>query len=199
MKIEAFVSWELRDKNGQLKSFSKKPANSLVIGFADMLFCLLNITYGVNPGATAVTDTGGLSRNFPNTSNILNKSGIPALAPIGIDTYGPVVGTDNTAVSLTQTALLGKIAHGTGGGALSHGPTTATAPATSGTTRSFTIQRVFTNNSPGNITVNEAGLYISSMDTGTVQRYVMLDRTLSTQTINVGTSGTLTYTISVTV
>lgn len=184
MKLEAYITWEIRDKNGQLKDYSKQKANSIVRSFIDILYATF-IETGFVSGGVDTTD---------NTRSLVSNSVMNVAALLNNATYGLVVGTGSTAVAVTQTKLVTKIANGTGSGQLTHGAVALTTPATAGSTRSFTIQRTFTNNSSGSITINEVGIYVQ-----VVSWYFMIDRTLSTKTIGVGTSGTLTYTIGVTV
>ena len=185
MKIKTYVSWEIKDKNGKLISHMKKEAKSFTQHFLNIIYCQASQTTlgGQN-------DTGGVSRTMgPQAQNI----SFAAAAADG--TYGLVVGTSDTAVNIGDTALAAKIAHGTGSGQLSHGTVTINTPSTVSGTRSFTMQRVFTNNSGSNILIKEIGLYAKSYG-----GYIFLvERTLATSTITAGTSGTLTYTIQITV
>ena len=107
-----------------------------------------------------------------------------------------MVGIGSGAVAVTKNALGTQILHGSTSGKLTHGTTVYTAPTTSGSTRSFTIQRTYTNNTAADITINEVGIYVHGTAVGWS---LLLDRTLSTKTIPAGTAGTLTYTLGVTV
>lgn len=179
------VTWEIRDKHGQLKSFEVQRPNSYVQH-------LINIIYAEMAATTLAsqTDVTGASTTMSGLSSTVFRVGAANLD----GSYGLVVGTGTGAVAISDTKLGTKIAHGNNPTQLSHGATTITAPATSGTTRSFTVQRTFTNNSGGNITPTEIGIYVTQ---GT--NIYMIERALSTKTINNGTSGTLTYTIGTTV
>lgn len=185
MKLAKYIIWEIRDKHGQIISVTKHEVHSIVRGFIDTLHVQMG-QVAVTNGAVA---TDGATRN---TGTGVNNFAADNAAASG--TYGLVVGTGSGAVTISDYALGAKIAHGSGAGQLSHGGTTFTNPTTSGSTRSFTIQRTFTNNSGSDITVNEVGIYIK------MSTYILLmDRTLSTKTITNGTTGTLTYTLGVTV
>lgn len=180
------LTWEIRDKNGQLKSFEVHRPNSYVQHLINTLYCMM-----ANTTLAAQIDTGGTSRTMQQTG-VTASDRVTAANLDG--TFGLVVGTGTTAVSISQTALVTKIDHGNGAGQLSHGAVTVTAPGTTGGTRSFTIQRTFTNNSGNAITVNEIGIY------ALLGAWIfMIERSLSTKTINNLTSGTLTYTIGTTV
>lgn len=72
---------------------------------------------------------------------------------------GIVVGTGTTAVAPTDYALTTQIADGTSSGQLEHFPCGGTEVTTSGSTASFTLERLFRNSSGGTITINEIGIY----------------------------------------
>jgi hypothetical protein len=80
-------------------------------------------------------------------------------AAIGDVGTGIVVGTGNTAPTITNYVMETLIAHGVGAGQLQYGAVTFGAPASDVTTSQFTITRNFANGSGGPITVNEIGLY----------------------------------------
>lgn len=179
MKIDVWLHWENRDSNGKLISRSrKKKAKSFTKHLINKMYCeFANTTMA---SQTNVTDGSG---TFNGSQPLLN-------AASGDDSFGPVVGSGSTAVSISNTKLVTKIAQAT----LAHGATTFTAATTVGNSQKFTIQRTFTNNSGGTVTVNEVGLYISD-----VLGKWLIERTLSTRAIDNATTATLTYTIQVTV
>ncbi len=187
MKVKIEIQWENRDKKGKLLSRSKKiRANSLVRSFVDGMYVHMaqaTFTNGMIDVAGTTRSPSAASVGFA-TNDVVNSSA-----------FGLVVGTGTNAVAVTDTSLQTQIAHGNGGGQLAYGAVTFTAPGTAGSTRSFTIQRTYTNNSGSDIIVKEVGIYSKVSATF----YYLMDRTLSTRTITNGTSGTLTYTISVTV
>lgn len=186
MKLVRYLTWEIRDKHGQLISYEKKECNSYVRSFIE----LIHTSMSQAAVASGSIDTGGTTRTMIDGAYTL----MMANAPLGNTSYGIVVGTGSNAVAITDTALQTKIAHGNGAGQLAYGTMTFTNPSTSGSTRSFTLQRTFTNNSAGSITINEVGLYTSNQS-----YYYCSERTLSTKTINSGSTGTATYTLGVTV
>jgi len=116
-----------------------------------------------------------------------------ATAGAGADAYGIQVGTGTAANDVARYALAAKISHGTGAGQLQYGAVSITSPTTIGQKRQFTIARVFTNNSGASITVNEVGLVLLCSIYN-----ILVERTLSTNTILNGASATWTYTISIT-
>lgn len=186
MKMQAFITIETKDKNGQLKFYSKKEANSLVRGFIDTLQAQMSDIAVV----AGWTDTGNTNRNTAsNVQNFRVNSGA------GVVTHGIVVGTGVAAVAITDYALGTLIAHGVGAGQLNYGLTSVGVMATVGTSREFTVARTVTNNSGADITVNEVGIYSYI----TAAWYVCLDRTLNTFVVGNGLASTVTYTLRVTV
>lgn len=185
MKFELYIAVEEKDKNGQLKYFSRRKANSLVLNFIDLL------SIQMSQVAQNLTDFGGTSRAVAAASVVFR-----ATAGAGTITNGIRVGTGTNAVAVTDTTLQTAITHGTGAGQLSHGANSVGAPVTSGTSRQFTISRTFTNNTASAITVNEIGL----VGDGAGSAYnFLIDRTLNSFTINAAASKTVTYTIRITV
>lgn len=181
MSLEAWIT--ISDEKGRVESHKK--ANSLVLNFIDWMACVAGEV------TTSMTDMGGTSR-----SQSFSAAPYRFGAAVSTSTYGIRVGTGSTAVALTDTALVTPIVHGTGAGQLSHGAHSVSGAVTSGTSRQFTVSRTFTNNTANPITVNEIGLAgLGSTST----YYFLVDRTLSTFTINAGASKTVTYTIMVTV
>lgn len=180
------ITWEVRDRTGRLLSFETQHPNSYVQHLVNTLYIqFAQVNLATQKDTSDANQTMSINQN-PNMSVIAaNLDG----------NFGLVVGTGGaTAVAIDQTKLVTKIAHGNTSGLLSHGTTTVTAPSTVSTTRSFTIQRTFTNNSGGTVTVSEIGIYLK------IGTYIfMIERAISTKAITNGTSGTLTYTIGTTV
>ena len=104
-----------------------------------------------------------LALSVPDVSNTSRSWAVAAAraeAGSGIDTYGPVVGTDSTAHSWSDYNLGTKIAHGTGSGQLSYGAVSFNAPANDGNDRYFEVIRIITNLSGASITVYELGMIV---------------------------------------
>ncbi len=185
MKLVAYIQSEVRDKNGKLIHFEKKEANSLVRGFID--------TYYPNSAQANLPnciDTTGAS--YTQTAATTSQS---LTGPAGDNTYGIVIGTGTTPVAITDRALVSKIAHGNSAGQVAYLITTFTTPATVGTTHSYTISRGFVNNSGNAISVTEVGMIVYG--TGTNKN--LIDRTLMSFSIANGATGTVTYTIQVSI
>lgn len=183
MKLNIKVQVVLRDKNGKITKIINKVCHSYILAMVDLL--------AVHMGEATLTikDTGGTSQSV--AAFYLDFSCKSASAD---NTYGIQVGTGSDAILITDYKLKTLIANGTGANLLNYGSTSIGACATVGTTRQFTIARTLTNNSGGDITVNEVGLAVKT------QLYKLLvEHSLLTFTITNGTSGTVTYTISATV
>lgn len=185
MKLEAYIQTEIRDKNGQLKHFEKKKANSLVRGFIDALYALMA---GVNL-ASCKNVSGGSYTITPYVNDLVVT---PAA---GDASYGIWVGSGSQAVSITDYNLGSKISHGSGAGQLNYLTTTSTNPATLGSTHSFTISRGFTNLSGSPISVSEVGMI--AFVTGSNQ--TLIERTLMSFSIANGATGIVTYTMQISV
>jgi len=105
-----------------------------------------------------------------------------------IDTRGVVIGTSATPGDFNTTALIAKIATGTGAGQMTHGAQTfdpaLVAIGTTGTLWESFVQRQFTNGSAGSITVREVGIYASTVatDNSTTNRHLIL-RDVITDTV----------------
>jgi len=188
MKITIQKQWEIRTADGKVKRTRKKRCNSYVLAFLDLLRTIMTGTASVS-----TLDTSNTARNVSQSTNNLGTWGI-----VGDINYGPVVGTGSTAVALADYKLVTRIAHGVGAGQLQYAATTFTAAVTSGTTRRFTIIRSFTNSSGASITINETGIYCMG---GSTPWYFCAERALESPGVAIanGATGTLTYTISITV
>jgi hypothetical protein len=77
------------------------------------------------------------------------------------DSYGILVGTDDTAETFEDTTLVAKVAHGNSSGQLAIQATNAhvTAYDSGSKTMSDTLSRFFNNNSGGDITIKEVAIY----------------------------------------
>ncbi|MBA7611736.1 hypothetical protein ES703_18965 [subsurface metagenome] len=103
-----------------------------------------------------IQDTGGVSRSAGNAT----AWHLTCPAGAGVTSTGVRLGTGSTAVAITDYALETPIAHGVAAGQLNHLAQEYTEPAVAGSTCSFTIKRVFINNSGGTVSgVRELGLY----------------------------------------
>ena len=184
MKVEAWIE-VFKIENGKKIVIKRRKARSFVKAFIG----LLNVQMA---GASrSIIDTGGTSRSISNSSYNFQVT-----AGAGTSAYGIQVGTGTNPVTIDDYKLQSQIAHGTGAGQLQYGATSVDAYAVSSGKAFFNVQRLFTNNSGGDITVKEIGL-VSCI--GGTSYYGLLDRTLMEFTIpNGGTRG-VSYEIRVTV
>jgi hypothetical protein len=188
--IQLFVEIDLYNKNGKRTKHIKKECHSYVRQLIDMIDGFMSNS-GVN-----CKDTGGTNR-----TNYYQYNSMIATAAAGDNSYGIIVGIGNTAVTISDyvldTTAGNIIAHGNAATQLSYGSVSVGAVAIVGSTAKFTIARTLTNNSGADITVNEVCL--TGYSSGGAGYKYMFERTLLTFTVANGTSGTVTYTISVTV
>jgi hypothetical protein len=101
----------------------------------------------------------------PGSNSAMNMGSQAYFANVLAQTQGQnlgiVVGTDNTAVAMTDYALHSKIQHGSGSGQLYHYGTIADPLFVDyqNNTVSFNFIRLLENLSPGTVTIKEMGLY----------------------------------------
>lgn len=75
--------------------------------------------------------------------------------------YGIVVGQDTTAETFEDYAMLSRIQHGSAAGELVYNQHNTITPAYNAATKTWTVNRgrYFNNNSGGDITINDIGMY----------------------------------------
>ena len=192
MKILAFIETTVRDRHGKVISHHKKRSRSFVRGFNHMLCAQMRGESNPDP-AIQTKDTGGALRWLRNASNCFLAD-----APAANITHGIRIGTDNTAVDIEDFALIAAIAEGGAGGQMNHGACSCTYVGVAGSQCSFTVQRIMTNNSGGQINVREAAIYNSFRDLSTT-RYICSCRDLISEDVPDTAQITVTYTIRVVV
>lgn len=131
-----------------------------------------NFAYLLNSLCARLAPNGGVGLPMKDTANTSVTAGAynagasyynwyyTAVAAIGIDAYGMVVGinTGATAVALTDYKLDTQIAQGVGAGQMKYSAASyQVGKISSGANRSYKLIRWFTNDSPGAITVKEVG------------------------------------------
>lgn len=188
----------VRDRHGKVVA-TRRGQNSLLKNCALIFF-----EHGFR-GNTAVvmTDTGGTPQTC-GWSYATTPKQAPSTAAATLDTFGIQVGTGTNAVTANDYALQTKIAHGSGAGQLSYGLTTipqTTGPAVTGSRAYFDFVRIFTNNSGGDITINELGLVAEEQLQVGTKVYIMYARDKLTTGATVPNGGTIQvkYTLYVTV
>jgi hypothetical protein len=163
-----------------------KKANTLVRGFYDILF-------GRFSTATTVVDTSGSS-----ASDYAHSQDYSVGAVSGDTSNGIVVGTSTSPVSIMDFRIGSLIEHGIGAGQLLYGSVGFTPIEIIGNMIRFQINRLLTNNSGNDITVNEVGL-VGIKGTSLGPRNVLLDRTLATFIVPNGSSRNVIYELRVVV
>jgi hypothetical protein len=191
--LKISVQAEIRDKNGKvLKHVRKRLSKSYVRQMMDFIY-MFNLS-----ASSTFINTSGVSKTASITQSASSGFCGKVVALADNDLYGIQVGTGVTTPDIEDYCLTTKIAHGAGAGQLNYGLTVLGAVAIVGSTAKFTIARPFVNNSGNDIDVKEVGLVIAFEESSEDLFYVMLEHTLLSFTISNGTSGTVTYTISVT-
>lgn len=187
MNLKLMINIKDIDKDGNVFDENEFEANSLVKGFIGIL------AYQSMLGSTNVLDTSGVSRIPGSTFGVFAQN-----AAAGNALFGIVVGSDNTAVDIDDYALGTLIAHGTGAGQLEYSAMSIPTDFTvSGSDAYFEVRRTVTNNSGGDVTINEIGLYVKT-NASTIY-YFCIDRTLSTTTVTNTNGKVITYKFQVTI
>ncbi|MGC9113289.1 hypothetical protein [Acidilobus sp.] len=200
VQVRAYVTYEVRDKDGKVILRRTEPSRSLVENYAIFQLAM----WGSQTITTA--DTSNVSININGASpGIININ-----APAGNNTYGIVVGSGSNTVSPTLVSLAAPITNGTGAGQLQYQAMSFSSGVTvSGNTTSFTLSRSFVNSSGGTVTVSEIGIiaYVSgfamtnvSTNSSVSSDYFLLAYDVPSSAITVQNGQTLqiTYTFSVT-
>lgn len=149
--VETFI-----DDKPQKKFYGKSlTANFLVAIYAH--FNDNNANFLVNPAPF-----GGVRQSGLNLAGGLVNYAEPVMyldAGVGVITHGIVVGSGSTAPAPGDFNLKTTITNGVGAGQLSYSVQASTQGCTiSGSNTSFILQRLMTNGSGGNVTVNEIGI-----------------------------------------
>ncbi len=116
--------------------------------------------------STLVTGNRGIRIGDAN-QNLEDTATSGLRGPAADNGRGIVVGSSATAFSFEHTALQAIIAEGTAAGQLNYTAQTALADAFAALVYTVTHQRFFNNNSGGNVSVNEVGMYLD-MNNSTV-------------------------------
>jgi len=170
--IDAYITIEVKDKNGNIIKRHKQRSHSFVANFLNGLLVLFQ------------SGSGGTCITIPPALNY---------------STGIQLGTGTKPPSPSDTALTNPIANGTGSGQMSYPSSLVFGSVViNGNTSSFTIQSTITNNSGAQITVTEVGLLSQTSYAETLSGLLAHDLLSSPITVPNGTAITITYTISVT-
>ncbi len=193
-KVEEGLSYsvEVRDKEGRVIQRISAPSRSYVEQWNQ----LINVQC-MGAAAETLKDTNGdVWADVPKYATNFASG-----APIGDTGYGLRVGKGFTAVAIDDFALETPLEEGTGVDEFEHQAMTWTDPAVVGPTSSFTMKRIFVNNSGAPISgIRELGLYHMFRGGGGV-KYALGFRDVLPGGVTVPDGGSITviYTIAVTV
>jgi len=158
--LRAEIIIERYDRKGQLLEKIKQKSRSFLKQFIQL------IEVQANQASKTITDIGGTDRTVGQLdTNLFCTPGgghgyvDPAQRNVQVENIGVVVGSGTTAVTPTDTKLETKIAHGTGSGQLVHLGCGLKPVVISGSDAYIDLVRFFENQSGGNVTVNEVGIY----------------------------------------
>jgi hypothetical protein len=142
--------------------------------------------------STKCQNLAGTARSAASMSSNYNwmygTSGAQPAA--GISTYGIQIGSNDTAVVITDRSLNTQITHGSGAGQMLYGAQTITTGGVS-PNKYAKILRTFTNNTANPIDVKECGLVIFAYCSGIGADSIMLTRDVISPTISVAAADTL--------
>ncbi len=189
-EMAATIEWFVTDQNGIVTQHQPpKKSESYVQQFIQCLYAMAIGQPLTQP--ILLVDTAGVTYGARAQYSLLTATGL-----INIATRSIVVGSGNTAPTITDFQLQTQIAHGVGAGQLQYSATTFAAPAADATTAQFTITRNFANGSGGAVVVNEIGLYVlgkvSGAGAGPTDRFFMIIRDVIGGGISIPNGQTLT-------
>ncbi|GAH41518.1 unnamed protein product, partial [marine sediment metagenome] len=175
----------VRDRQGKVVSRERRRSKSFLKQWNQLVYVQME------QGVLSITDTGGISRSIsPDLDNFIMN------ADAGVTTYGSRVGTGTTAVAIDDYALDTPIAEGTGVDEMNHLVCTVATSAVAAPSCSFEVSRSIVNNSPAEITVREAGIY---MKMGTYYCCATRDVFITPRAVPIGGTITVDWTLQVTV
>jgi len=184
----------------------KRLSRSFVIQYLQMIEASFRHAYAATGDTVSIKDTSNTARDC-----LMTNTGAVTYALNGFfavdaleddDTYGIVVGSDNTAEDNLDYKLNTQIADGAVAGELDYSAHTFITSAEVGANVDFQIQRPFINNSGGNVTIEEAGIYIKtifSANAATAWIFCIVRDTTGTVTVADGQTATVDYTFRTTV
>lgn len=178
----------IKDKNGKtLKKSRELRSHSFVKQFNQFLFYCSSGNYN-----QTMYDTTNTLRTFQRWMGVNLTVAFGIHTGGGDSNSGLVVGTGTNAVTINDYNLQTKVVEGSGSGQLQHSSMVYGAPTTNATGSAFRITRDFTNNSGGNITLNEIGIIAYGYDDSSTYRYFLFIRDILSPSITVNNLTTLT-------
>jgi hypothetical protein len=197
---EIMIGLKVHDKNGVLTFDDVQRGHSWTRNAYNFMFCSASkpTAAGASFAAGYLTHkaTGG-AIGVTNLNHASERVTLIVPGALGNDTYGIVVGTDDTEFSPEQYDLIAKIAQGVGTGQFSYTAGVVDAGGYTGgtTTWKTTEYRIFNNNSGDPITVKEVGIIAYAYNSGA---FYLFERSVLDPTVAVanGAQLTVTYEIS---
>ncbi len=190
MKIQLFYRVIVRDDHGKLISRERRISKSFIRQWNDVIWAQVTGGSGYIKRIDG-NDTWGIA---PIDAN-LNMTSVAG----NEDKESIVIGSGNTAVSISDYALATPISHGTATGAMVYQTATVNASVVAAPNCGFVVERAFVNNSGGEITVRESAIYVR-MKGPIYYGYacVVRDVFATAQAVPDGGSISISYTIRVT-
>ena len=201
--LKADLELVVRDKDDKEIERHEGPSHSWVKNFYQYIFCqCAGIHQAQTTYNTHLYDTAGAT----DTSASIIPWGFSSASSDGswantLSITGCTIGSGTGVESFTDYALGTKIADGTGSGQIQYGLGSFTfSTASAGTILRNKIDRTFTNNSGGTVSISETGLYGRLVWTSLKgNSYFMLNRdTFSAVNVANGNSLYVSYTIKIT-
>lgn len=188
MKRELWYSVVVRDRHGKVISRERRKSRSFVRQWNDIIYLL-------------TTDQNGPIKCSDGTSPTVyttDTHNLEMKAAIAESDRSTVVGSGNTAVTISDFQLETQIAEGTGAGQLNYQAGAVAASVVSAPTCGFLIERAFVNNSGGDVTARESAIYAEVRLSATFKA-IMIVRDVfgSPQVIPDGGSLVVNYTLRV--
>lgn len=203
---ELEIEIEVHDKDGKpIEPKKTFKAHSWLRQFVVMLkgYFATRFDSLTGHGNTTLTDETGTGRGFPAHYAWYDFRTQPStFGDAGDSAQGIVVGSSDTANTITTYALGSKISHGTGSGQLYYSAMAYEEVSNpGGSDLQFRMTRTFTNNSGATVTVKEVGLCIQTFDTSQVGRSFLIARDVlpSPSSIPDGATMTVRYVVKITV
>lgn len=155
-EVGAILEYAIKDKDGKILKRKVRGSESFVKAFMQLLYVVMGQVPYQDP-YTMLGVGGG-----PGVDVCEGSYNFTAGALVNDDSYGIVVGTDNTAPTVDDESMVTQCAHGTGVDEFQYGPMGIDPPAAGAVLSQFTMTRDFTNGSGADITIYELGLYVKS-------------------------------------
>jgi hypothetical protein len=217
-KILTTVGFERHSKDGELLEYREQPSRSWLKHFFDLWYILAGYNSNTLAGILDISATArtldkkawgvqnlAVASPAGNSLHNLAEGGngsavFPTVKWLGKD-YGIIVGTNNTAVTPTDNTLVARVNNGHAAGELEYGGTEVVLPTFVDPNGAMVIRRYCTNNSGGNITIQECGIYSPGWISNTVVYMFCICRDVVGPAVVVADTEILvvTYTMQITV